>query len=245
MEITTKYPVLIDPTTVEKNNYRLSASTKQLPGVVQEVSVEGLTIKGTTPVFFGDDEITKNEFMYQSPVVSNNKTLTPMDEYLYSERNISEGRLQFGEFENWGDVFQNLTGEERRAKRAERKTKRKDGKVETTAADIKAALEDIPGGPTKAEQEAKLKEGKFWNAIKGGWDNFTKSSSGQILIDSATSYLAGKLGGGSNYQPMVTDTTPPAATPDQPMSKTTKTILIVGGVALVGIIVYSMFKSSK
>ena len=91
------------------------------------------------------------------------------------------------------------------------------------------------------EQETKLKEGKFWNTIKGGWDSFKTSPSGQILIDSATTYLSNKLGGNSfSQQGGGVDDTPPAPPADEPMSQTTKYVLIGGGVLLVGIILYSV-----
>lgn len=245
MEILTKYPVLVDPAAEQKDKFRLAPNAAGLPGDVQTVSVGDFTIKGTTPVFEGNNEVSRNEFMYATQVKNKSNVLTPMDEWLYSERNISDGALGFGEFENWGDVFSNVTGEERRARRQGRKAARK---TTATMQEIKDKIVDIPGGPSKAEQEAKLNEGKFWNTVKGGWDNFSKSSSGQILIDSITNYLSTRLGGGSPYQDTSGGPTPdqtPAPTEDQPMSKTTKYVLIGGAIVVVGLIVYSLFKASK
>jgi hypothetical protein len=241
MELITKYPVLIDPTTEQKDKFRFTPDTKGMPGDLQTVQVGDLTIKGNTPVFEGDKQISQNDFLYLKEVQQNGEVLTPMDEYLYSERNISEGALGFGEFENWGDVFANADGDTTPSKKEQRRKARQEARAKANTT--------TPGNgePSKEEQDAALKQGKFWNVLKGGWDNFTKSSSGQIILDSATNYVANKLGGTSNYG--VSDTTPPTTTPDpkadgEPMSKTTKTILIVGGVALLGIIVYAFSKSS-
>ena len=244
MELLTKYPVLVDPTAEQKDKFRFTSNTAGLPGDIQTVNAGEFTIKGTRPVFEGDNEISRNDFMYSTQVKNNNNVLTPMDEWLYSERNISDGSLGFGEFENWGDVFSNLTAEERRAKRQGRKANRK---TTATMDEIKKELQDIPGGPTKTEQEAKLKEGKFWNSVKGGWDTFKTSPSGQILIDSVTNYLSNKLGGNSVSQQggggEVTDESKNKTDDEpKPMSATTKYVLIGVGVLLVGIIIYSVTK---
>ena len=197
MEILTKYPVLVDPAAEQKDKFRLAPNAAGLPGDVQTVSVGDFTIKGTTPVFEGNNEVSRNEFMYATQVKNKSNVLTPMDEWLYSERNISDGALGFGEFEYWGDVFSYVS-----------------------------ILE--------YEKSTKL--------------NFSKSSSGQILIDSIPNYLSTRLGGGSPYQDTSGGPTPdqtPAPTEDQPMSKTTKYVLIGGAVVVVGLIVYSLFKASK
>jgi hypothetical protein len=225
MEVKTINPVLVNPADTNINGYSLSNSNNpDLMGQSQNVDAGSVIVKGTNPVFVGDRKISSNEFLYSEQVELNGEVLTPMDEFLYS----------------------NLTSEERKARRQGRKAQRK---TTTTVAEIQANLQDIPGGPSKIEQEAKLKEGKFWNSVKGGWDNFTKSSSGQILIDSLTNYLSAKLGGPYNQQyldPITNDAgNDPNKTPDQPMSKTTKTLLIVGGVAVVGFILYSVLKKAE
>jgi len=61
-------------------------------------------------------------------------------------------------------------------------------------------------------------------------------------LDSGTSYIASKLGA---TVPTTDTTTPPSADDSKdstPMSKTTKTVLIVGGVAVVGLIIYAIAK---
>lgn len=222
MEVKTINPVLVDPTDTNVNGYLGNKLINlDLKGETQDVNVGDFVVKGTNPVFVGDREASRNEFLFAEPVEFGGETLTPNDEFLYS----------------------NLTAEERKARRQGRRTNRK---TTATVEEIKANLQDIPGGPTKAEQEAKLNEGKFWNTVKGGWDNFKKSSSGTILIDSLTNYLSNKLGGNSFTQPGSTEPTPDPTkdTEPKPMSATTKYLLIGGGVLLLGFIIYSATKKN-
>lgn len=219
MEVKTINPVLVNPEDTNINGYSLSNSNNiDLMGQAQNVDAGPVVVKGTNPVFVDDRKISTNEFLYSEQVELNDEVLTPMDEFLYS----------------------NADGD-KRSRRDERRNRRRNT---ATLAEIQAKLQDIPGGPSKAEQEAKLKEGKFWNTVKGGWDNFTKSSSGQVLIDSLTNYLSAKLGGPYTQpgnEPVAADQDPIKAQ-DEPMSQTTKTILIVGGVAVAGFILYSVLK---
>lgn len=220
MEVKTINPILVDPTDTNVNGYLgNSVVNLDLKGETQDVNAGDFVIKGTNPVFIDDTEASRNEFLYSEPIELDGETLTPNDEFLYSL----------------------ATGEERRAKRQGRRAARK---TTATMDEIRQNLQDIPGGPTKGEQEAKLKEGKFWNAVKGGWDSFKTSSSGQVLIDSLTNYLSNKLGGNSFSQPggSVTPETTPKTDEPQPMSKTTKLVLVGVGLLLVGIIVYSATK---
>lgn len=223
MEVKTTNPILLNPEDTNVNGYLgNNVINLDLRGQGQDVNVGDFVVRGTNPVFVGDREASRNEFLYSEPVELSGVTLTPNDEFLYS----------------------NLTAEERRAKRQGRRENRK---TTATLDEIKKELQDIPGGPTKTEQEAKLKEGKFWNSIKGGWDTFKTSPSGQILIDSVTNYLSNKLGGNSFSQQggggEVTDESK-TKTDDEPkpMSATTKYVLIGVGVLLVGIIIYSVTK---
>jgi hypothetical protein len=216
MEVKTINPVLVNPTDPNVNGYVGSSSINiDLKGQSQDVNVGDFVVKGTNPVFVGNQEASRNEFLYSEPVMFGDETLTPNDEFLYSS---AEG--------------------DRKAKRQGRKANRK---TTATMAEIQANLQDIPGGPTKGEQEAKLKEGKFWNGVKGGWDSFKTSPSGQILIDSVTNYLSNKLGGNSFSQPGGDFSAPPADAPkSEPMSPTMKYVLIGGGVLLVGVILYNV-----
>jgi hypothetical protein len=218
MEVKTINPILVDPTDTNVNGYLgNSVINLDLSGQTQDVNVGDFVVKGTNPVFLGNTEASRNEFLYSEPVVLDGETLTPNDEFLYS----------------------NVEGD----RKARRQGRRANRKTTATMAEIQANLQDVPGGPTKGEQEAKLKEGKFWNGVKGGWDTFKTSPSGQILIDSVTNYLSNKLGGNSFSQPGG-EIAPEAKQEDEPkpMSATTKYVLIGVGVLLVGIIIYSATK---
>lgn len=220
MEVKTINPILVNPQDPNVNGYVGSNVVNvDLKGKEQDIDLGDFVVKGTNPVFVDDKEASRNEFLYSEPVMLGDETLTPNDEYLYS----------------------NLTAEERRERRQERRMSREQARKVARA----KANETSPGNgePTKEEQDAKAKEGKFWNVLKGGWDSFTKSSSGQIILDSATNYIANKFGGTAySQQGAGLDDTPPAddKAKDEPMSKTTKYVLIGGGVLLVGIILYNV-----
>jgi hypothetical protein len=255
MNIVTKYPVLVNPVRPDINDYKLNDPKFDLPGAIQKVAVGDFVIKGTNPVFDNDKEVTQNEFMYLKEIDSNGEVLTPMDQYLYSGRNYSDGAFDFGEFISYGDVFENLTGEEllgnpfSKPKTNPIKPIGKPGSFSTkiTPAQFTSTVQDIPGGPTAAEQVDKAKkEGKFWNGLKGGWEKFKVTENGQIVVNSAMSLLLSKLGGAGSTStdtaPIVDGNSNEKLSGKQPMSKTTKTILIVGGVAVVGLIIYSVLK---
>lgn len=212
MEVKTINPILLNPEDPNVNGYVGSSTVNiDLQGQSQDVNVGDFVVKGTNPVFVGNQEASRNEFLYSEPVMYGDETLTPNDEYLYS----------------------NLTAEERKARKQERRISRATANKTSPG----------KGEPSAAEQDAKAKEGKFWNVLKGGWEGFTKSPSGQVILDSATNYISNKLGGNSFSQPGAEGdgSTPPAGPPaDEPMSKTTKYALIGGGVLLVGIILYSV-----
>jgi len=219
MEVKTINPVLVNPQDPNVNGYVGSNVVNiDLQGESQDVNVGDFVVKGTNPVFVDDKEASRNEFLYSEPVMFGDDTLTPNDEYLYS----------------------NLTAEERQAKRQDRRMSREQARKVARA----KANETSPGKgePSASEQDAKAKEGKFWNVLKGGWESFSKSTSGQIILDSATNYISNKLGGnlGVEQGGGGVDDTPPAPPADEPMSKTTKYALIGGGVLLVGIILYSV-----
>ena len=277
MNIITKYPVLVNPVRPDVNDYKLNDPKFDLPGAIQQVAVGDFVVKGTNPVFDNDKEVTQNEFMYLKEIDSNGEVLTPMDQYLYSGRNYSDGAFDFGEFESYGDVFENadgiVIGGNSRTVKGRKLPKEysntigeellgnpyskpktnpikpigKPGGFSTkiTPTQFTSTVQDIPGGPTAAEQVDKAKkEGKFWNGLKGGWEKFKVTENGQIVVNSAMALLLNKLGGVGITAP-TTDTAPPTTPPadtKQPMSKTTKTILIVGGVAVLGLIIYAVVK---
>lgn len=271
MNIVTKYPVLVDPSRTNINDYKLNEPSQELPGAVQKVAVGDFVIKGTNPVFDNDREVTNNEFMYLKPIDDGGQTLTPMDEYMYSGRNYSDGKYDFGEFVTWGDVFENAIGPGQDPRKLPKigsekhsnlpgdllsnpwskpnpvKTGLPTGTYTTpakiTTSQYMAAVQDIPGGPTAQEQIDKAKtEGKFWNAIKGGWDKFKTTENGQIIVQSGMAYLLNKLGATTGSTDTTTPPAPPATDDKKPLSKTTKTILIVGGIAVLGLIIYSVVK---
>jgi hypothetical protein len=255
MNIVTKYPVLVNPVRPDINDYKLNDPKFDLPGAIQKVAVGDFVIKGTNPVFDNDKEVTQNEFMYLKEIDSNGEVLTPMDQYLYSGRNYSDGAFDFGEFTSYGDVFENFNGQDLLGNPFSKPKTNPLGKplgtsyspTKITPAQFSATVKDIPGGPTAAEQVDKAKkEGKFWNSLKGGYEKFKVTENGQIIVNSAMALLLNKLGGPTGT---TTDTAPTAdgnsnekLSGKQPMSKTTKTILIVGGVAVVGLIIYSVLK---
>lgn len=218
MEVKTINPILVDPTDTNVNGYLgNSVVNLDLKGQAQDVNVGDFVVKGTNPVFVGDTEASRNEFLYSEPVEFGGETLTPNDEFLYS----------------------NVTGKEQR--RINREMRRKAAREK--------ANQTTPGNgePSASEQDAKAKEGKFWNVLKGGWDNFTKSSSGQIILDSATNYISNKLGGTAYSQQgagdIITDDNKKQPE-EEPMSATTKYVLIGTGVLLLGIIIYSVTKKN-
>ncbi len=251
MNIITKYPVLVNPMNVDINDYKLNDPKFDLPGSIQNVSVGDFVVKGTNPVFDNDKEVTTNEFMYLKEIDLNDEVLTPMDEYLYSGRNYSDGKFDFGEFDTYGDVFENLTGEDllsnpySKPKTNALNTSLQTQTISITPSQYAANVKNIKGGPTAQEQiEKAKKEGKFWNSVKGGWDKFKTSENGQIMIQSGASYVLDKLGGtnATNTTTDVSNTTTPPSDSKAPMSKTTKTILMVGGVAVIGVIIYMIAK---
>jgi hypothetical protein len=218
MEVKTINPILVNPEDANVNGY-VGGNTVNLDlkGKAQDVNVGDFVVKGTNPVFIGDKEASRNEFLFDEPVEFEGEKLTPMDEFLYSNASGKD----------------RLEQEERRKQREERRRARQ--KANQTSPG--------KGEPSASEQDAKAKEGKFWDVVKGGWSNFTKSPSGQVILDSATNYISNKLGGNSFTQPGgetgLPAPTPPAPT-DEPMSQTMKIALIGGGVLLVGIILYNV-----
>jgi hypothetical protein len=240
MNIITKYPVLVNPVRPDVNDYKLNDPKFDLPGAIQKVEVGDFVVKGTNPVFDNDKEVTNNEFLFLNQIDDNGNVLTPMDEYLYSGRNYSDGKFDFGEFTTYGDVFENADGNPLR-KPNPLSAGLPTGTISIPPSQYLANLQNIPGGPTAKEQADKAKkEGQFWNSLKGGFEKFRRSDNGQILLASGTSYIVDKLGG--TVAPEVTAPVSPPADVKVPMSKTTKTILIVGSATVVALIIYSVLK---
>ena len=214
MEVKTINPILVDPTDANVNGYVSNKLVNlDLKGQAQDINLGDFVVKGTNPVFVGDKEASRNEFLFAEPVELDGETLTPMDEFLYSN---AEGDSK---------------KEQRRINREARRKAAREKANQTTPGN---------GEPTAAQQDAKAKEGKFWNVLKGGWETFSKSSSGQVILDSATNYISNKFGGNPNTQGGTDLTPPPPAPTAEPMSQTMKIVLIGGGVLLVGVILYNV-----
>jgi len=253
-EVITKYPVLVNPSKGEKDTFRLDESNKQLPGNVQTTRVDGLTIKGTTPVFQDNDELTVNDFEFLEPVVAGGKTLTPMDEWLYSERNISEGNISFGEFQNYGDVFENSTKdkyfnangvagpltEEEAKRQGESILSGQMPSTQTTYLEFleKQAKEKGTAPNTQAQLDAAKQTGKFWDNTSKSWKKFKDSPAGQFALQQTLAYLQQKAAGGQ------TNVTVPPPPPDATESNNT-IWYVVGGVAIIGILALVITRSNK
>jgi hypothetical protein len=225
MEVITQNPVLINKGEVFNGYTVNSEDNESLYGREQKVDVGSIIVKGVNPVFSDNREISQNEFLYSEPVMYDGETLTPMDEYL----NFTSSDL--------------LTNPYSKPKTTALNTPLPTPTISITPSQYSANVQNIPGGPTAKEQVDKAKnEGKFWNSIKGGWDKFKTSENGKIILQSGASYVLDKLGATAPTAPTTSfEQTPPTDT-KAPMSKTTKTILIVGGVALVGVIIYMIAK---
>lgn len=232
MEVITQNPVLVNKGDII-NGYTLnSEDNATLYGKQQSVSLGDIVVKGTNPVFSGNKEVSRNEFLFAEPVELEGETLTPNDEFLYSN---AGGDLLGNPYSGKPTSWYKPVG-----------TSYTTTKI--TPAQYSASVKDIPGGPSAAEQVDKAKkEGKFWNALKGSWDKFKTTENGQIIVQSGMALILSKLGGAGTTAP-TTDTTPPVTPPAddaKPLSKTTKTILIVGGVAVLGLIIYSIVKNKS
>lgn len=102
------------------------------------------------------------------------------------------------------------------------------------------------GEPSMPEQVSARKKGLFWDKVKGGWSKVSNSPGAQFALEKVAEFMKTKQGGGfgaggftggmpdSTPTPLPTDTTP------EPMSKTTKIVLIVGGVLVVGLVVLGL-----
>jgi hypothetical protein len=105
--------------------------------------------------------------------------------------------------------------------------------------------------PTMPDQAAAKQKGLFWDKLKGGWSKISNSPSAQFALEKVAEYMKNKQGGNfgaggftggmpdSTPTPLPTDTTP------APMTKTTKIVLIVGGVLVVGLIILGLVSKKK
>jgi hypothetical protein len=104
--------------------------------------------------------------------------------------------------------------------------------------DAELAAQKTP--PMKTQVDAK-KKGLFWDKVKGGWQKISSSPAAQFALQQVAAYAAQNSGAptasGQQQQEVVnTDET----TAKKPMSTGLKVGLIIGGIAVVGLIIYSM-----
>ena len=101
-----------------------------------------------------------------------------------------------------------------------------------------------PSIKEKLDRKAKRKE--FWNNAKGKWEKISKSPAAQFALQQLAQYQAQKQGivDGSQNQTKEQITQPTTQPESQPMSKGMKITLVVAGVLVVGLIIYSVLSKS-
>jgi hypothetical protein len=106
-----------------------------------------------------------------------------------------------------------------------------------------------PGMP---EQAAMKQKGLFWDRTKGAWAKISNSPGAQFALEKVAEYMKMKQGGGfttdSGTGGGTKDTLPDATLTDETpetMTMTTKIIIGVGVVAVLGLVGYGIFAKSK
>jgi hypothetical protein len=109
--------------------------------------------------------------------------------------------------------------------------------------------------PPMPEQVAAKQKGMFWDKVKGGWSKISNNAGAQFALEKVAEFMKMKQGGGfggggfggGGFTGGLPDSTPtPAPTPAaEPMSKTTKIVLVVGGVLVVGLVLVGVFAKKK
>ena len=100
--------------------------------------------------------------------------------------------------------------------------------------------------PSMPEQASAKQKGLFWDKVKGGWSKVSNSPGAQFALEKVAEFMKNKQGGGfgtGGYTGGATDGTPtpiPTDTTPAPMTKTTKIVLIVGGVLVVGLVILGL-----
>lgn len=94
--------------------------------------------------------------------------------------------------------------------------------------------------PMDTQVKAKNK-GMFWDKVKGGWQKISSSPAAQFALQQVAAYAAQNSGAptASGQQQQQVETKVEENT-KKPMSTGLKVGLIIGGVAVVGLIIYSM-----
>ena len=113
-----------------------------------------------------------------------------------------------------------------------------------------------PGMP---EQAAMKQKGLFWNKTKGAWEKISNNPGAQFALEKVAEYMKlkqsggltsgggtdGGAGGGTGRGGFVPDANLNTTPDEEPMSKTTKIIIGVGIVAVLGLVGYGIFANSK
>jgi hypothetical protein len=223
MKIVSQNQVLVGNNEIYNDYTPNNENNPNLENSQQNINVGDISIKSSYPIIVDGKDISQNEFLYTIPSEIDGVNLTPIDDFLWSGFN---GPTSGTNFKPTGLPANFGTG--------------------LTEKEYTEALKDVPNGPTAKQQKEKIKDGQFWNNLKGGWDKFKKTDSGQILIQSGVSYLQSKLDAKNNQNNQnttnTTDTDKDTNTSKKPMSKTTKIALISTGVILLGVIVYFSVK---
>ena len=100
--------------------------------------------------------------------------------------------------------------------------------------------------PSTADQNVAKQKGLFWDNLKKSWTTFSNSEAGKMALAQVDAALTARretrFGAGQGGGFISPDTITPEQ-PSQPMSATTKILLIGGGLLVVGLIVYSVISS--
>lgn len=212
MKVVTQNPVLVGQE--DYNGYTSNnENNPNLKNSQQDINVGDISIKSSYPVIVDGKNLSQNEFLYTVPSEIDGIDLTPTDDFLWSG------------FPGPTTDFKAPSSVKNFKPTA------------LTEKEYVAALKDVPNGPSAKQQKDKIKDGQFWNNLKGGWDKFKKTDSGQILIQSGVSYLQKALDA-KNQANTTTEQPVDTSTTKTPMSKTTKIALISTGVILLGVIIY-------
>lgn len=108
-----------------------------------------------------------------------------------------------------------------------------------------AALQEMAkksgSAPSAKDQQAAKDKGLFWDNLKKSWQAFSQSDTGKVAIAQIDAALTARReakygsGQGGAYLP-----SEQAAPKSEPMSTTTKVLLIGGGILVAGLIIYSI-----
>lgn len=100
---------------------------------------------------------------------------------------------------------------------------------------------------TSSSSTTSATKGRFWDKVKGAWVNVKNSPAAQFALQQAGAYIANRQtgGGGTGGDFSAQSSVAPVEPKQAPMSKTTKILLISGGVVVVGLILYAVLSGDK